>query len=239
MKFMRASMQNSDLFPVGAFTEDKWRQYIWSYYRLIEKVDAEIGKVLQSLKESGKDKNTIIVFTSDHGDMQGAHLWNQKTVFYEEAAKVPFIINYQGVKPRQSTYLVQSGTDILPTLSDFAGIPVPARYPGNSLKQYLEKDIAPTSRDYVVVSDHIIQGVGADGKNLKPEGRMLRNGQFKYWIYNEGEEKETLYDLKNDPGEMVNLAKNPNYKAALQTCRTQLMEWATKNKDPYIKNLIK
>jgi choline-sulfatase len=68
---------------------------------------------------------------------------------------------------------------------------------------------------------------------------MLRNGQFKYWIYNEGEEKETLYDLKNDPGEMVNLAKNPNYKAALQTCRTQLMEWATKNKDPYIKNLIK
>ncbi len=239
MKFVRASMQNSDAFPVGTFTEDKWRQYIWSYYRLIEKVDAEIGRVLQSLKESGKDKNTIIVFTSDHGDMQGAHLWNQKTVFYEEAAKVPFIINYQGVKPRQSTYLVQSGTDILPTLSDFAGIPVPARYPGNSLKQYLEKDIAPTNRDYVVVSDHIIQGVGADGKDLKPEGRMLRNGQFKYWIYNEGEEKETLYDLKNDPGEMVNLANNPKYKVALQTCRTQLMEWATENKDPYLKNLIK
>jgi arylsulfatase A-like enzyme len=239
MRFVRASMQNSDAFPVGTFTEDKWRQYIWSYYRLIEKVDAEIGRVLQALKESGNEKNTIIVFTSDHGDMQGAHLWNQKTVFYEEAAKVPFIISYNGVKPRISNYLVQSGTDILPTLSDFAGIPVPARYPGNSLKQYLEKDIAPTKRDYVVVSDHIIQGVGVEGKDLKPEGRMLRNGQFKYWIYNEGEEKETLYDLKNDPGEMVNLVSNPKYKKALQTCRTQLMEWATKNKDPYIKNLIK
>jgi choline-sulfatase len=239
MKFMRASMQNSDAFPVGSFTEEKWRQYIWSYYRLIEKVDTEIGRVLQSLKETGKDKNTVIVFTSDHGDMQGAHLWNQKTVFYEEAAKVPFIINYRGVKPRKSNYLVQSGTDILPTLSDFAGIPVPAMYPGNSLKQYLEKDIAPTKRDYVVVSDHLIQGVGVEGQNLKPEGRMLRNGQYKYWIYDEGAARESLFDLKNDPGEMVNLVNDPKHAKALQQSRSQLMEWAKKNNDPYLTKLIK
>lgn len=239
MKFMRASMQNSDAFPVGAYTEEKWRQYIWSYYRLIEKVDAEIGRVLQSLKETGNDKNTIIVFTSDHGDMQGAHLWNQKTVFYEEAAKVPFIINYQGLKPRKSNYFVQTGTDILPTLSDFAGIPIPAQYPGNSLKQYLEKDIAPKKRDYVVVSDHIIQGAGVDGQNLKPEGRMLRNGQYKYWIYDEGKERESLFDLKNDPGEMINLVSDTKHARALQQCRSQLMEWAKKNNDPFLTKLIK
>jgi arylsulfatase A-like enzyme len=239
MKFMRFSIQNNDAFPVGTFSEDKWRQYIWSYYRLIEKVDAEIGKVLKALKESGKDKNTIIVFTSDHGDMQGAHLWNQKTVFYEEAAKVPFIISYNGVKPRISSYLVQSGTDILPTLSDFAGIPVPTRYPGNSLKQYLEKDMPPAKREYVVVSDHIIQGVGVDGEDLKPEGRMIRNGQYKYWIYDLGKERETLFDLKNDPGEMINLAQDPKHKTALQKCRQQLMAWAIKNNDPFQKHLIK
>jgi arylsulfatase A-like enzyme len=239
MKFMRTSMQNSDAFPVGTFTEEKWRQYIWSYYRLIEKVDAEIGRVLQSLKETGKDKNTIIVFTSDHGDMQGAHLWNQKTVFYEEAAKVPFIINYQGVKSRNSNYLVQSGTDILPTLSEFAGIPVPDKYPGNSLKQYLEKDIAPTKRDYVVVSDHLMQGVGVEGQNFKPEGRMLRNGQYKYWIYDEGKERESLFDLKNDPREMVNLVNDPKHAKALQQSRSQLIKWAKKNNDPYLTKLIK
>ncbi len=239
MKVMRASMQNSDAFPVGTFTEEKWRQYIWSYYRLIEKVDAEIGRVLQSLKETGKDKNTLIVFTSDHGDMQGAHLWNQKTVFYEEAAKVPFIINYQGIKPRKSNYFVQSGTDILPTLSDFAGITVPAQYPGNSLKQYLEKDIAPIKRDYVVVSDHIIQGVGVDGQNPKPEGRMLRNAQYKYWIYDEGKERESLFDLKSDPGEMINLINDPKHAKALQECRSQLLDWAKKNNDPYLTKLIK
>jgi arylsulfatase A-like enzyme len=195
--------------------------------------------VLKSLKASGKDKNTIIVFTSDHGDMQGAHLWNQKTVFYEEAAKVPFIINYPGVKPRRSTYLVQSGTDILPTLSDFAGIALPTPYPGNSLKQYLENDISPSKRDYVVVSDHIIQGAGVDGKDLKPEGRMLRNGQYKYWIYDEGTTRESLFDLKNDPGEMINLVNDIRHAKALQECRIQLTEWAKKNNDPYLTKLIK
>jgi len=171
--------------------------------------------------------------------MQGAHLWNQKTVFYEEASKVPFIINYQGIKPRKSNYLVQSGTDILPTLSDFAGIPLQALYPGNSLKQYLEKDITPSNRDYVVVSDHLIQGVGVDGKDLKPEGRMLRNGRYKYWIYDEGKDRESLFDLKNDPGEMINLVNDPRHANALKQCRSQLMEWAKKTNDPYLTKLIK
>jgi choline-sulfatase len=135
--------------------------------------------------------------------------------------------------------LVQSGTDLLPTLSDFAGIPVPARYPGNSLKQYLEKDIAPSKRDFVVVSDHIIQGAGVDGLDLKPEGRMLRNGQYKYWIYDEGVERESLFDLKNDPGEMINLVNDPRHAKALKQCRSQLFEWAKKSNDPYLTKLIK
>jgi hypothetical protein len=72
-----------------------------------------------------------------------------------------------------------------------------------------------------------------------PEGRMIRNQQFKYWIYNEGMQRETLYDIKNDPYELVNLANDPKYQTALKDCRAQLMEWAVKNKDPYINNLVK
>ena len=108
-----------------------------------------------------------------------------------------------------------------------------------NLKQYLQKDIAPTKRDYVVVSDHLIQGAGVDSKNPKPEGRMLRNGQYKYWIYDEGKERESLFDMKNDPGEMVNLVNDPKHAKALQQCRNQLMDWAKKNNDPYLTKLIK
>ncbi|MBI1343312.1 MAG: sulfatase-like hydrolase/transferase [Terrimonas sp.] len=239
MQLMRISFQKSDKFPVGSFTDEKWRQYIWSYYRLIEKVDAEIGKLLSALKELGLDKNTLIVFTSDHGDMQGAHEWNQKTVLYEEATRVPLIFSYKGIKPGKSDFLVQSGIDILPSLCDFAGIPIPATARGLSLQSILTKGKDPGDRNFVVVSDHLVQGEPVDGKKPEPEGRMLRNKRFKYWIYNEGTQRETLYDLQNDPGEMNNLAGDPKFNWDLQKCRKELYEWAQQNKDPFIQFMVK
>jgi choline-sulfatase len=239
MQLMRTSFQANDMFPVGKFSDEKWRQYIWAYYRLIEKVDKEIGKVLDALNESGLEDNTLIVFTSDHGDCQGAHRWNQKSVFYEEAAKVPFIINFKGLKPRESDYLVQTGIDLLPSLCDLTGLPMPAQTNGISLKQLMTTGTTPAERDYLVVSDHLIQGAVVDGQKPEPEGRMLRNKQFKYWIYNEGKQRETLYDIKNDPGEMVNVASDPKYKAELEKCRKQLYKWAVKTNDAYIKFLVK
>ena len=72
------------------------------------------------------------------------------------------------------------------------------------------------NRNYVVVSDHLVQGAAVNGKIPMPEGRMIRNQQFKYWIYNEGTQRETLYDIKNDPYELVNLANDPKFQTALQ-----------------------
>ncbi|MCX6326928.1 MAG: sulfatase-like hydrolase/transferase [Bacteroidia bacterium] len=239
MQLIRTSYQASNTFPVSGFTDEKWRKYIWAYYRMIEKVDGEIGKILNSLRESGLDKNTLIVFMSDHGDCQGAHRWNQKTVFYEEASKVPFIISSKSLKPRKSDYLVQTGIDLRPTLCEFAGIPLSENNRGVSLKQLITNETAPVERKYVVVSDHLVQGEAVNGQKPEPEGRMLRNRQFKYWIYNEGNQKETLYDLQNDPGEMVNLASDPKFSSELKNCRSQLIEWAKKNNDPYIKYMMK
>jgi choline-sulfatase len=238
MQLMRISVQKSPMFPVGDFTDGKWRQYIWAYYRMIEKVDGEIGKVLRSLRESGLDKNTLIIFLSDHGDCQGAHRWNQKTVFYEEASKVPFIISFTGLKPRKSDYLVQTGIDLMPTLCEFAGIPIPENIRGVSLKQLITDEIALPERKYIVVSDHLVQGEAVNGQKPTPEGRMLRNKQFKYWIYNEGNQKETLYDLQNDPGEMNNLVNDPKFSKELKNCRSQLLEWAKKYNDPYSKFMV-
>ena len=74
----------------------KWRQFRWAYYRLIEKVDREIGKVLNVLHESDQYENTLIIFTSDHGDAHGAHKWNQKQVLYDESVRIPFIVSWKG-----------------------------------------------------------------------------------------------------------------------------------------------
>jgi len=238
MQLMRKSYQATRMFPVSGFNDDKWRQYTWAYYRMIEKVDGEIGKILTALRESGLDKNTIVVFLADHGDSQGAHRWNQKTVFFEESVKVPFIISHKGIKPGKSASLVQTGIDLIPTLCDLAGIPIPEKSRGKSMKQVVTTGSPGVFREYVVVSAHLVQGDTIDGYKPEPEGRMLRNERFKYWIYNEGEQRETLYDLQNDPGEMVNLAGNTEYKSDLENCRRELSEWAEKNNDPYLKFLI-
>ncbi len=239
MQNIRSSYQASNMFPVSGFGDEKWRQYIWSYYRLIEKTDSEIGKILTSLRESDLDKNTIIVFLSDHGDCQGAHLWNQKTVLYEEASKVPMIISFKDLQPRKSDYLVQTGIDLMPTLCELAGIPPPEKTRGVSLKSIVNKDMIPVNREYIVVSDKLEQGKALYGSKPEPEGRMLRNKRFKYWIYNEGTQRETLYDLKNDPGEMVNLANDHKYTGDLKKCRNDLAEWGKKYDDPYLKFMVK
>ena len=239
MQILRKSYQASPTFPVSCFSDDKWRQYIWSYYRLVEKVDGEIGKILTELRKSGLDKNTIVIFLSDHGDSQGAHLWNQKTVFFEEVSKVPFIISYSGLKPGKSDYLVQTGIDLMATVCDLAGLPLQRQLPGTSLKKILTTGSASADREYVVVSDRLMQGEPVDGYKPEPEGRMLRNRRFKYWILNEGKQRETLYDLQNDPGEMVNLAADPKFRGDLENCRKELMDWAKKYNDPYLKYLVK
>jgi choline-sulfatase len=239
MQKIRSSYQSSNMFPVSGFGDEKWRQYIWSYYRLIEKTDGEIGKILTSLHETDFDKNTVIIFLSDHGDCQGAHLWNQKTVLYEEASKVPMIISYKGLQPRKSDYLVQTGIDLMPTLCELAGIPLPEKTRGVSLNSIINNDVIPVDRQYIVVSDKLEQGEAVDGSKPEPEGRMLRNKRFKYWIYTEGVQRETLYDLKNDPGEMVNLANEPKYTGDLKKCRYDLAEWGKKYNDPFLQFMIK
>lgn len=238
MQLMRLSMQKSDKFPVGSFSNDKWRQYIWSYYRMIEKVDEQIGQVLTALRSSGQEENTLIVFTSDHGDMQGAHRWNQKTVLYEEATKVPLIFSYKGMAARTSTTLVQTGIDILPSICDFAGIAKVNISNGVSLYGIVSNTNVFIDRKYIVVSDHLTQGEPIDGNKPEPEGRMIGDHQFKYWIYNQGNQRETLFDIQNDPGEMINLVNNPLYQDQLKECRKNLMQWAKDYKDPFIQFLI-
>ena len=200
---MRRSYHATPTFPVGNFDEAKWRQYLWAYYRLIEKADARIGQVLKALRDTGLDRDTLVVLSADHGDCQGSHGWNQKTILYEEAARVPCILSWKGVtKPGTSNRLVHTGIDFWPTFSDYAGIPLPDGLPGLSLKASANGSDTADPREYVVVSDQLAQGAPVNGKELAPHGRMLRGQRYKYSGYSEGERRESLVDLEKDPGEI-------------------------------------
>ncbi len=226
---MRHSYQSAPMFPVSHFDDTKWRQYQWAYYRLIEKADAQIGVVLQALRASGHEQDTLVVMVADHGDCQGAHDWNQKTVFYEEATRVPFVLSGPGVsKGGQSARLVNTGIDLMPTLCDFAEIDVPPHLPGLSVRN-------PTSdpRPYIVTSDKMLEGAPLDGRKPNPTGRMLRSQRYKYTVYSEGQRREALVDLEKDPGEMVNLAGESGSQEILRQHRSMLAEWCRQTRDAF------
>ncbi len=239
MEYMRKSYQAHRLFPVGDYTEYDWRRLAWGYYRLIERADDFVGEITSALKESGLEENTLILFLSDHGDCCGSHKWNQKTVFYDESSRVPFIISWKGITEKgTSDVLLNTGTDILPTLCDFADITIPSSLPGKSLKKaVLGEDIA-WEREFIVSENHMVQCIPVDGKNFLPQGRMVRSGRYKYCIYDEGERRESLIDMKNDPLEMVNLAQDPDYRKAIEEHRSYLKQHAEQHNDLIAKKML-
>ncbi len=200
------------------WSPEEWRMHRWAYARLTELVDSHIDKVLTGLEKSGLAENTVVVFTSDHGDMDAAHRLEHKSMPYEEAACVPLIVAGPGV-PEKSRIdrdnLVSTGLDLIPTLCDFASIPKPDPLPGRSIKPLLTGDTEPDWRKTLVFEN---------------EGsRVLVSDRYKYAVYAQGQPREMLFDLEKDPGEMKNLALDPEHRKTLARHRRLLKKWYTQN----------
>ena len=196
------------------WTERNWRLHRWAYARLTERVDAEIGKVLAALRESGLEKNTLVMFTSDHGDMDSAHRFEHKSLLYEEAVHVPMIVSWKGVTQAglvDRDHLVSTGLDLIPTMCDFAGVPKPASLKGRSVKALAEGKSADNWRSHLVVENQ--------------QARLVLAEHWKYMVGGAGEIREMITDLARDAGEMKNLASDPAYREQLQTGRRLLKEW--------------
>jgi len=209
--------------------ENDWRQYLNAYYRLTERVDKEVGHVLDALRRGGLEKDTIIVFTSDHGEGCAAHKWVVKLMLYEEPVTVPLVIGYKGVIPARvadSRHLV-SAIDIVPTLCDYAGIKPPEGLAGVSLRTVIEEPESP-GREFVVAE------LMPEPKNTKMKGRMLRTRRYKYIVFSEGRKREMLFDLVSDPGETRNLALNPAMHKELNRHRMLLGRWIAVTGDDFI-----
>ncbi len=216
-------------YPTADWDELKWRQYLWGYYRLVEKVDSEIGLVLQALAESGMDDRTVVLFTSDHGEGIAMHKWNQKQILYDQSAKVPLIISWSG---KEENYvcndLVSNGLDIPVTILDIAGAEKPASMTGRSLWPAMSGETLG-DREFVVTETMFARGA----KKLGARGRMIRTEKFKYIIYDNGKRREQLFDMINDPGEMKNLVKKDEYKDVRDKHRKLISMWAEETGDEF------
>jgi arylsulfatase A-like enzyme len=209
------------------WSPQRWRLYRWAYRRLMEMVDRQIGQVLTALDEAGLADSTVVIFTSDHGDMDAAHRMEHKSVLYEEAARVPLIIR----DPLQATpfavdqiHPVTVGLDLLPTLCDYAGVESPPDLAGQSLRGLINGDETMPARTFTVVESQA--------------GRMVRTGRFKYVVYESGANRQQLIDLATDPGEMVNLVEDPTYAQVLAEHQRILHRWVMDTNDIMAKSYI-
>lgn len=203
--------------------ENTWKAYRQFYREKVKKVDTEIGKVLDTLKKEGLAENTMIVFNADHGDMDAAHrLAFKGPMMYDELIRVPLIFSYPGHIPSGETreQMVQN-IDILPTLAEMAGIELPFTPDGKSITGILQDKNAP-GRDYIITEFF------CRWEHVTPI-RSIRTKEWKYNIYTKyGEE---LYNLKDDPNEIYNLAGDSKYKSKKQELKKKLREWMKSTHD--------
>ncbi|PCJ61915.1 MAG: choline-sulfatase [Planctomycetota bacterium] len=205
-------------FGIDNTDRDKHKIGREHYWALINWMDDQIGLVLDSLKESGLDENTVVIYTSDHGENKGDHGMWWKNNMYEHSAGIPLIIKYpnlwQGGQRRSGAC---SLVDLVQTIAELGQAEVPLDWDGDSLIPYLDdekydwKDMA-VSEYY---GHHIASGFS-----------MIRMGNWKYVYHNKINENYPaefeLYDLETDPGEWNNLAKEKIHEERIKNMHAQL-----------------
>lgn len=210
------------------FTEDEIRHYRHGYYASISFLDAQVGKILDALDESGKADETIVIFTSDHGFHIGEHAQWGKTSNFELDARVPLIISHPG-KPsehgKDSTALFEL-VDLYPTMADLGGIRenLPENLEGVSLAHTVA-DASAKGKE-VALSQHQ-HPFYVKPKDWKSIGYSMRTDRYRYteWRPIDGEGAFLgieLYDHREDPHETKNLAYLPEQAELVAKLKSQL-----------------
>ena len=200
-KLGRAGTMNSNN-PIGKYPDNQKRMWA-AYYASVTFMDEQVGRIINELERLGLRESTAIVFLSDHGYHLGEHTFWQKANLHEEVTRVPLIISVPGFVAGKTDAIVEL-VDIYPTLCELAGLSVPEAVQGTSLVPILRDRNASVK-------------AGALSFN---RGASLREKDWAYMRYTDGTEE--LYDMKEDPRQFVNQAKNPEYSAILLQLRERL-----------------
>jgi N-acetylglucosamine-6-sulfatase len=220
---------------------EKWQENTRRYYRCLGAVDDGIGQILKTLSDIGELNNTIIILAGDNGYLLGEHGQWDKRFAYEESMKILFVVYFPGmVKPGTVRDEMILNVDMAPTLLDLAGVPVPSYMQGKSFKPilqgksvkwredflyhyYLEFDLAKMPPEQKERFQKMSKNFDP-GPLLTPENMAVRTNEWKYITYPGINDIDELYNLKNDPYEMKNLASDLKYADVLKNMKTRMIQ---------------
>lgn len=227
--YIQAKMRRT--WDVDAWTWQDWAPIVSRYLGEISLLDAQVGRILAALDRLGLAENTLVIFSSDHGDMCGAHgMIDKHYIMYDDVMRVPLLARWPGrIAPgSRSDGFVCHALDLAVTFCDAAGQPVPDTFQGRSLLPLMAG--AQGERDDIFGMYHGNQfGLYSQ--------RMLRDRRWKY-IMNATAEDE-LYDLELDPGEIHNLATEPAAADELARLRRRMLAWMEDARDPLLNEWIR
>jgi arylsulfatase A-like enzyme len=222
----RLSADDKKRIPAAAYASSKKeqdkmddalrRECMQAYWAAISFMDAQVGRVVDALDRLGLADNTIIVMTSDHGYHMYEHgLW-QKSSLFENSAHVPLII----VAPQQAgngkpTQALAELVDLYPTLAELCGLQCPDYVDGKSQVPVLQD---PTKS--------VREAAFTQVKRGNFQGYSIRTDRWRYTAWDDGAQGEQLFDMATDPGEMTNLAADPQHAQVVAKLRTQLQAYA-------------
>jgi choline-sulfatase len=193
------------------FSEELTRTALASYFALVTLTDEHIGRLTSIVDETPLGENTVIIYLSDHGEMAGQHgIW-QKQCFYESSVRVPLIFRGPHLEAGGRSNVNVSLVDIMPTLLDLAGTPIPGGLRGRSLLPVLRGGAVP---EQAVIAEYHAQG-------MISAGYMAKKGDLKYNYYVDFPPQ--LFDLAADPNEFVDLAGHSGWAEAQSDLHQELL----------------
>jgi arylsulfatase A-like enzyme len=226
--------------------ELEWRQMRATYYGMMTQVDDQIGRLMAYLKETGQYEHTLIILSCDHGEMGGDHYCWGKEVYFEQSFHIPLIIRDPRTAADASRGMqvghFTEAVDILPTLLEWLGQPVPAQCDGVSLMPFLEGAIPP---DWRREAHYELDFRASPNSGGDPEAALgissdecyltvLRGERYKYVHF--VSLPPLLFDLKDDPYEMNNLADDPAHRDVLLECAQKMLSWRMRHADRTLAN---
>jgi arylsulfatase A-like enzyme len=195
------------------------REQIAAYYAAITAIDDQVGRMMQALKDFGRDKDTIVLFSSDHGDMLGSHGQRLKRKPWEESVRVPGMLRYPArVRAGRRVDAPLSHVDFAPTLLSLCGVKVPADVQGTDLSGVAlgRGDKGPDSVFFQIFVPFAGDGTPHPWRGVRTRRYMYARAETKPWV---------LYDLEKDPDELHNLADDPASAAVRAELEARLAKW--------------
>ncbi len=201
-----------------------------AYYAAITALDAQVGRLLDGLKTREKDQDTIVLVTSDHGDMLGSHGQRLKRKPWEESIRVPGILRYPShVKPGRVSDALVSHVDLAPTMLALCGLPVPDSMQGSDLSKLIlgQTEQGPDSVFFQIFVPFQGDGTAGAWRGVRTDRHMYARSAEGPWL---------LYDLKTDPYEKKNLIDEPDQAALQKRLDARLTKWMEQEGDSWSLN---